>query len=98
MTHAVLTFNQTSFRFRNDDGSETAATWIDIADNDISWRPGTTNLRIRFEIQETAGGSGNEDFNFQYDKNAAASWTDVTTTSSNIRLVTSTNVTDGDAT
>lgn len=45
-------FTQITFRGRNDDGSESGATWKDVQGNDWSQLVGT-NFRIRFLIDET---------------------------------------------
>jgi hypothetical protein len=47
-------WNQVAFRGRNDDGSETLATWK--ATQNSNWSQAVdTNFRVRFEVQETAG-------------------------------------------
>lgn len=65
-------FNQGSFRFRNDDGSETTATWRQALNTNDSWRV-TTGLRIRFTMIEQGGGqSTSKTFTLYYSKNAGA--------------------------
>jgi hypothetical protein len=48
---------QTSFRWRDDDGSETAASWLELKniDHTITMGSGNVNIRIRIEMEETAG-------------------------------------------
>jgi len=49
-------YDQEAYRFRNDDGSEAAATWMAAENVDVN--PALdTNFRVRFAIEETAGGS-----------------------------------------
>jgi len=52
-------WNQQSFRWRNDDGSETSATWIAAANAQQNFKVWDTP-RIRFLIQETAGSNQSE--------------------------------------
>lgn len=88
-------YDQDSFRYRDDDGSESGATWKYTANNngdlDVD-----TNYRMRFLIQETNGGDGADvDFEFQYNLGGAG-WNNITTSSSVIKAVTSTHFTNGD--
>lgn len=99
-------FDQDSFRFRDDDGSETTATFLQLANIDIAVGDrGTTdkgfdtNIRYRVLIQETAGGMGNNHRpQLQYDLNGANSWIDVNATSSTVRSSISGNFAEGDDT
>ena len=76
MAHVSPAFDQDSFRGRNDDGSEAAATWI--AASNLNWTQNTDeNFRVRFLLQETAGGSADDvQPQLQYNLNAAG-WNDV---------------------
>ena len=47
---ATPAFTQTRFRFRNDDGSETGATWRQNEDTADSIAP-NTNFRIRIQVE-----------------------------------------------
>lgn len=51
----ATTWQQVHFRTRNDDGSETTATWKDVADTNLSVdvSGGDVYLRIRFNIRQT---------------------------------------------
>lgn len=94
-------FEQRSFRWRNDDGTETTATWA-AAENANPAQGALaldTNYRIRFEMEETATASpaGGLTPRIQYNKNSAG-WINVTTSSLVVRAVTSANVSDGTAT
>jgi hypothetical protein len=88
---------QVNFRFRNDDGNETTATWRAAETTNDSIAVSTT-FRLRTKMRERGGGGavlfGGDLF---YSKNGGA-YTAITTSSSNIKLVTSSNVADGTAT
>lgn len=90
-------YDQVDFRGREDDGSETAASWIDTAGS--NWTQTVdANFRVRFLIQEVAGGmTNNQEFKFQYNL-AGAGENDITTTSSVVRAFGSGNFTDDAAT
>ena len=99
MTHHVFALDQASFRGRNDDGNETTATWIDVANNNWS-QALDTNFRVRFLVQESGAGtaSGTLDAQLQYDINGGG-WNNVTTSSTNVRAVAATPTSlDGTAT
>jgi len=96
MTHVTANLAQDIFRFRNDDGSETTATWSAVADTNVTIS-GDTNFRLRIAIRETAGGAANNvPFDLQYSLNSGAYA--LVTTSTPVKVVTSANVTDGTAT
>lgn len=88
--------DQDSFRGRNDDGSETTATWKALVNTDWSQNV-DENFRARFMLQETAGGNPNNNFHLQYNL-AAAGWNNVTGASSVVRSFASANVADAAAT
>lgn len=94
------TLDQSGYRFRNDDGGETGATWIAGTNTGVTFnvtREGA--FRLRLAITETAGaattGSGTS-FQIQYSLNGGT-WT-TPTTSTPIQVMASSNVADGDAT
>lgn len=65
-------FTQLTFRTRNDNGSETTATWRQTQGTDDSWET-DTNYRIRFRIDETASRAwSNKTWNLYYSLNAGA--------------------------
>ena len=88
MTTPLL--DQDSFRGRNDDGSETGATWK--AAVNVDWTQDVDEIfRVRFLIQETAGGPANNATGRpQYNLNGAG-WNTITTTSSVVKSVGSAN-------
>lgn len=84
--HANPSLSQTQYRGRNDDGSETTATWKANANTDWT-QPVDESFRVRFVVQETAGGAENNvTFQLQYNLNGAG-WLDVTTASAVVRGV-----------
>ncbi len=91
---AAPLYEQDSFRGRNDDGSESAATWIATANTNWTQNP-DENFRIRFLIEETADEVDDDvTFQLQYNKNGGG-WNDVNAASSNVRSSASPNVVDG---
>jgi hypothetical protein len=95
-----VSLDQKSYRFRNDDGGEAAATWIAAINTAISLAE-DANFRLRFEIQETGGTEAtllaDRQSKLQYRKNGGA-WNDVDGTSLNIRSALSTHFADADPT
>ena len=96
-THITPSLSQIHFRHRADDGSETAATWLTA--EDTNWtKLVDTNFRVRFTVDETAGGAeSNINLRLQYNRNAAG-WNDVTSSSAVVRAFTSTHYADEAAT
>lgn len=65
-------YQQYQFRLRNDDGNETAATWVAPADTNASLNV-DTNYRVRFGILGTgASGWTSQTFNLYCSKNGGA--------------------------
>jgi hypothetical protein len=73
-------YDQIAFRARNDDGSESAATWK--AAQNVDWEQGTdVNFRIRIEVQLSSVGAANDvnDWTFQWQyRHNAGTWTNIT--------------------
>jgi len=89
-------YDQTSFRGRNDDGTETTATWKAVANTNWNQRQ-NTNFRVRFLIQEDDDVEDlNVEYQLQYNLNAAG-WNDVNGASAVVRSFTSPNFADGDS-
>ena len=81
------------YRIRRDDGSESSATWY--APTDTVWTPPVnTNFRTRFLVKNYSLSNTNDSFKLQASLNSGA-WFDVTASSSNIKIVNSTYLTDG---
>ncbi len=90
-------------RFRNDDGSETAATWSDVEDTDPVTIDVADIFRLRLVVEQPNTATGSDVFRLQYENTTQVTgWNDVTTTSSHVRAVpsadTSWTINDGDAT
>ncbi len=68
-------FEQRAFRWRNDDGSETTATWAAVQNTDISVARNLTR-RLRLQVQ-SVGDRPAQAFKLQYRKVGAPSWSDV---------------------
>jgi len=47
--------NQTHYRWRNDDGTESSASWKAAEDIDITGQAKTTNMRLRVQLEEIDG-------------------------------------------
>jgi hypothetical protein len=96
---ASYTYDQIKFRWRNDDGSESAATWQAVEGTNPSTVSVDTNTRLRIEFTNddaTNSGDANETFKWQYKHTQGTNtWTDITTTSSVVKIVDSSNLTDG---
>lgn len=94
--HVNPSMSQAGFRGRNDDGSQTAATWK--AAENTGWTQAVDeNFRVRFVVDETAGGAENIQCKLQYNLNVAG-WNDVNATSLVVRSSASANFAEGDAT
>jgi hypothetical protein len=89
-------FTQKDFRFRDDDGSETAATWRQAINTDDTLDTGT-NYRLRFNMEladlNIVGTGINAELVWQYNKNSGG-WNDITNSSSVIRAAASSNYAD----
>jgi hypothetical protein len=96
----IFNLNQSRYRWRNDDGSESTAGW-QAAENTAGTATSTANVyRLRFEIANTGISSTAAQFELQYQANATSgAWTTVPTTStisSEVFLMaSSTQFTDG---
>lgn len=91
-------YDQSDFRGREDDGGESAATWITTTNTD--WTELYTDVfRLRLAVTETNGGStgGGVEFQLQYNLNGAG-WNNITTSSSVVQATTSEYFADGDTT
>lgn len=87
---------QRSFRVRNDDGTETTATWKAAENTNVSqvW---DVNFRLRFEIEETGSVSLASTYKLQRSINGGT-YADVNSTSTGARPAASANFADGAAT
>ncbi len=76
-----------------DDGASYAAALDTTYDLDLSG--GNAQLRLRIGIENTGGGAGASAFKLRYSKNGGA-YADVTSASSNVKVVSTTYFADGD--
>lgn len=100
----IFALTQRAYRFFNDDGSETTATVAAAQDTGISISvnaSATPRIVLRIGLAETGAGSisgaTTDDYQLQYSKNAGA-YTNVTTSSSNVKAFASSNLTDAGTT
>jgi hypothetical protein len=95
---AMESWNIEGFRYREDDGTETTATWVYAQSTDGTLEV-DTNYRMRLDVdaEHTGGGSFAITPTWQYRLNAGT-WTAITGSSSVVKAVTSGNVSDGTAT
>lgn len=72
ITVSPLLLEQEGFRFRNDDGSESAATWLANQDVSVELQPGD-KVRLRFVINGS-GDYGPAQFQLEYKKTTEGEW------------------------
>jgi PKD repeat protein len=91
--------NQTKYRWRNDNGSETTATWKAAENTAITLADTVSILRARIELQDNSGASYDIDESLEYSSNGGTTWTTITNAPTNAFIYqSSANVTDGGAT
>ena len=71
-TPAPATLDQEGFRFRNDDGSETTATWAAAQDTDVT-KAISSALRLRILINGTAD-PASQQYQLEYKKSTDSTW------------------------
>ncbi len=89
-------YDQDSFRWREDDGSESGATWIHAANVNLSSPQLDYTYRLRYLLQNTGDKDGTMTPRLEYQYNGG-SWTQVTTSSNYVRSIASSYVSDGTA-
>lgn len=89
---AGVVLNQSSFRFRYDDGTGTSANWIADEGGVIFFDVGHV-FRVRIEIEELGASAVTDSFKLQA-KIDGGDWQDVTSTSLGVRLKDATLVAD----
>jgi hypothetical protein len=77
-----LVIDQEGFRFRNDDGDEDGATWIDAQDTDIT-REIEVNTRLRLLLNAT-GDPPSSQYRLEYKKSSDSVWLPITAESASI--------------
>lgn len=95
MTHVKAVLNQQNFRARNDDGSETAATWIATAGSNWTQQVDST-FRLRFLVDESAGADNTVGGSLEFNINGGGFAAVGSTTA--VQFAASGTVTDGTAT
>jgi hypothetical protein len=91
----VATQTLLNYRFRNDDGSETTATWKTTEQTDIAVTVGQT-FRLRLQV-DTTGDEPSQPLTLQFRKVGDAVWTSLTSVT-RIQLIGSANIAAGAAT
>lgn len=92
----MFTAAASAWRFRNDNGTETTATWMAAQNTTPSNVEVDTVFRLRFRAGDTAGASGTLTPRIRFSQNGGA-YTEASTSTA-VKLVTSSNVTNGTAT
>lgn len=95
-----MSFEQVSFRLRNDDGSESAATWKAALNTNVSLTL-DENVRLRFLTKSLAGTGESLAPQLQYRHDSGSgfgAWTDVNAGSSAVRSSASSHITEDGAT
>jgi len=94
--------NQSAFRWRNDNGSESTATWKDTENAAITGVSLTEIIRLRLEIEETNGGATTVNARLEFSSDATScttgTWTTLDTSTTAWRVTASGNITNGDPT
>jgi len=92
--HASITITQVRFRGRTNDASLASGTYTESEDTNYSV-DGDTRTRIRFLLQETGGGAGNDSYELWYSKNSGT-YAQVLAASANCALALTSGYADGD--
>lgn len=98
---AAPTFVQEHCRWRNDDGSETSATWKVVQDTALTGVGRGQNIRLRFGIANTNTASGSINPIMEFSTNTAGPWTQVSLATNGLsafEMTPSGNFAYGDAT
>jgi len=94
--------NQSAFRWRNDDGSESGATWKAAENTAITNVSTSEIIRLRTEIEETNYGTATVNARLEFSSDATSctngTWTALDTSSTAWRITDSTNITNGGST
>jgi len=91
--------NQSAFRWRNDDGSESTATWKAAENTAITNVSTSEIIRIRMEVEETNGGATTVNARLEFSSDATScnngTWTALDTSTTAWRIIDSANITNG---
>lgn len=69
---------QTQYRWRNDDGDETTATWSAAINTSITVSNAADRQRLRLEFNNTSGGAFAVNETLEYSSNGGTTWTAIT--------------------
>lgn len=98
----IFAVTQRAFGFYEDGAEDTSVAIAAESTNITRLVVADSNLQLRVGLQESGAGSVSgattDDYQLQYDKNGAASWQNVTTTSSNVKAFGSASLTDAGTT
>jgi hypothetical protein len=94
--------NQSAFRWRNDDGSESSATWKAAENTAITNVSTSEIIRIRIEVEEINGAATTVNARLEFSSDATScttgTWTALDTSTTAWRVTASANITNGDPT
>lgn len=100
-TSPTIVFVQEHYRWRNDDGSESSATWKATADTAITGVTRGGNIRLRFCISNTSSYSGAIVPQIQYSTSTSGPWNPVSAVQDGLEafeMTSSPNYTNGEVT
>jgi Secretion system C-terminal sorting domain len=92
---------QSNWRWRNDDGTETTATWLAAENTTPTITSGENTIRLRLEVYNTLSDTTYLEDTLQYATSASGPWTNITPTAGSAAFVlagTSAYVTDDEGT
>lgn len=98
--HLAANIDQAEYRWRDDDSSETGASWLEVVDtsHDFDVTSGNVQARIRFTLQEDGGADSNPTaYTLQFQINGGG-YADVLIDSTGVIYFNSGNLTDGEVT
>jgi len=78
-TAPAPTLDQNHYRWRNDDGSESAATWKAAEDTPVTGQARCENVRLRFSIKNTGGVATDYNYRLYVSENETSGFTEVPT-------------------
>jgi len=94
--------NQSAYRWRMDDGSESTASWLDNESTAISNVSTTTTIRLRMEVEETTASATTMNSRLEFSSDASScttgTWTALDTSTTAWRVTASANITNDDPT
>lgn len=102
ITYTVPSTDQNAYRWRNDNGTESTATWKNTENLAITGVSLTEIIRLRLEIEEINSGAITANSELQFSSDATScttgTWTTIDTSTTAWRVTASANITNGDPT